>query len=139
MSKFTVCFLLTGILALSLSFGSEPFFASRDDRSLEDVLTERTKTLQQIVVFERISYQSGNTSFGSLVEAEQDLLEAELQQAQMKDDRILLRKKALKLAKDREKQIEERVKFGDRSKVDALKARAVRLKLEADLLRETNR
>jgi outer membrane protein TolC len=97
---------------------------------------ERRETLRQLVKAAEQHYRSGNTTLPSVIRASNLLLEAELEAAKTKAERIALYEKMVENLRELEKVAEAGYKAGVRPMDDVLEARAARLKAEIQLARE---
>lgn len=93
-----------------------------------EVLSTRHEALLQL-------YFSGLATFESTIDAQEDLLEAQLDLAATKQQRIAAIQALLEVAIDREKMVVARVDQGTIPITDKLLATSARLKMEIRLLR----
>ena len=100
--------------------------------------TERIETLQQVVEALEAMYRAGRAVMPRLLAARDTLVKEQIELATTHSERLALRKRHLDLAGYAEKLAETRFRDGRGSQVDLLQAKALRLKREIALLRETD-
>lgn len=103
---------------------------------VEKILPERVSVLQEAAKLRRDSYRVGASSLRSVLTADGEVIEAELELARTSEDRLRLREKMLELAKSLESATAELVKSSEIPSIELLSARANRLRAEADILIE---
>jgi outer membrane protein TolC len=103
---------------------------------LQDLLKQRRDTLRELVDYLEAAFRQGVGSAESVALASSELLDAELDMAQSKAERIAIREKMVENLKEQEKMVEARNQAGMSRPGEMLRARAGRLKAEIDLLRE---
>lgn len=98
--------------------------------------TERVETLRQVVVFLENMNRNGFVDIERLFAARSDLLEARLELASTKAERLMLLQEHYDLAKSDEELARARFRSGSATQVDYLQAKARRLQREVAILRE---
>ncbi len=109
------------------------------DRSLDELQRERQQVLAQLVEVQMRSYVQGDAGIEVVVHAQQQLLAAKLQLASNHQERIKLLKDSVQLARDLEDVVKARHKVGRSSVADMLLSRADRLRVESELVRESQK
>ena len=128
--------------SIAVALGASSLFAvggakriAPESPSAEKLLNERLDVLQQIAVELRKGYRLGETDLASVLAAEQDALAAQLELADTPADRISILEKMVKNAQQQEEGTEQLYRDKAASSVDWLKAKAFRLRVQADLAR----
>lgn len=103
---------------------------------LPQLLQQREFILTRIVDVTRKSFEQGETTLEALQSAESKLLDAQLDAATTREQRIRLRQKQVANAREREKAIAQMVENALLSPTDLMSARVNRLNAEIALLRE---
>ncbi len=116
-----------------LSAAEEPKSPSAD--AARDVLKERLTVLAEIVELQRKAYELGEVQFNSVLTAETDLLSAKLELAQTPAERITILETMVENARRLEEVVERLSQAREATAMDRLKAKAFRLRVQADLLR----
>ena len=110
---------------------------SSDQRQqVEDLLNERIKVLEQIVNLQQAAYQRGGAGIDEVLSAQIDVFVARLELAKTRQERIALRRNLAEAAKVLEAAAKQRFEHRAGTEQDYLKAKALRLRAQADLLRE---
>ncbi|QDT94817.1 hypothetical protein [Gimesia aquarii] len=104
--------------------------------SIQQLMKEREQILQKLVDIVKEKYNQGNSSLNLVFAAERELLDAQLASATNLRQRIVIRELQLRLAKDHEQHVVQRIKQGFDSREDLMRAIANRLIAEIELLRE---
>ena len=125
-------------LAISGSFTSQNDDASLDKR-IHTLLVERRDTLRQRSAALDERFTQGRVVFESVLFARNDLLDAELELASSKAERIAAHEKRLDNYRELEKLMMARHAVGASTTEDGLMAKAARLRAEIELLREQMR
>jgi outer membrane protein TolC len=112
-----------------------PLVAEAQDSKLKDLLKERLATPKAVVKATTQDYLTGKVSFDRVYQATKSLLNAELEFAETKKERIAVLEKIVALAKESEKSAVLRYKAGTVPHSDALLATAGRLDAEIALER----
>jgi len=103
---------------------------------LTNLLIERRDALRQIADWVESRHRNGNETLENLMQARNELLEAELEVAKTRTERIRIREEQVsnvRLLEDRLSHLREN---GEISAAEVLVAKAARLKAEIELLRE---
>ena len=103
---------------------------------VKHLLKKRLEILQEIAKLQRTSYLRGEASLDSAIRSQVDALQAELELATKPDKRVAIRKKLLKQATELEAAAKKQFEAKEGTKADMLRAKAFRLRAEADLLIE---
>ena len=106
-----------------------------DSERVREILNERLEVLTAIAKLQRQGYQSGETDLASVLAAEADVLSAKLELANTSEERIAILEQTVENARQLEEVTHKLLETRSGSRVDALKAKAFRLRAEADLLR----
>jgi len=106
---------------------------STEDAELRAKLEERRDTLKELVKVVTAYFQSGQGNISSVLQAQSELLEAELPLAKSKAERISLYEKSLEARTTFENIAQELHKIGRGRQEDYLRAKADRIKVEIDL------
>jgi outer membrane protein TolC len=133
-----ISLLLIGGLVLAVPLLLRPLFAQERslDGDVEKILRERLSVLEEAARLSREAYRAGQTDFHGTLAAEQAVLEARLELAGTKEERVKIREEVLKNAESLEKATEELFKAKEASHINLLSARASRLRAAADLMLE---
>lgn len=99
-------------------------------------LEERKAVLEKLVEIHRQAAEVGAGSLDAVRLAQKELLEAELDLAEQPSERVEILERLVKTMQDREEYLEQLRNARGGSPIDVLKARAARLKTQADLSRE---
>lgn len=112
--------------------------ADTDSLSVQDLLVERRDTLKTLVEHVKAQYRAGDATYDSVVAATNSLLEAQLDLATTKTERIEIRKSMVENLRAVEQRLESRRESGLPSWDEYLRAKAARLLAEIRLARETD-
>jgi hypothetical protein len=126
-------------IVIASAIAADPPVPGQDEASqqLEFLLKARRDTLRQIVnLLEAERRTGGRATEEPILRASNQLLDAELDLASTKAERIALREKVVTNLQQIEKITAAQVGFGVRKPEEALQATAARLKAEIQLLRE---
>ncbi len=104
--------------------------------NVEKLLHERLGMLVEIAKLQLQAYQQGESNFEAVLSAQTDVLSARLELAKTVEERIMIRKNLLETARQLEEVTTRLVQAREASQIDVLRAKALRLRAEADLLRE---
>ena len=116
--------------------GDEDAPATTTQEQIAVLQAERIKTLQRAVKVLQGMYESGVVDITRLFAARNDLIEAQLELATEKAERLLLFNEHLQLARAEEEAARIRFRSGAGSEADYLRAVATRLQREISLLQE---
>lgn len=106
------------------------------DPDVEKILRERLVVLQEAAKLQREAHRSGAAAFSATIDADRAVLDAELELATTKAERVRIREAMLKTATTLEMTVSELAKAAETTQADVLRARANRLRAEADLALE---
>jgi hypothetical protein len=124
------------LLSVSIAIARDAADESNAPRKLDNVLNERVAVLREIAKLRRAAHNRGEAKLDACLVADVDVLEAELELAQDPEKRIALLQQLLSVARKRERIMQELARTNEVTDIDALRAKASRLKAEARLLRE---
>ncbi len=110
----------------------EPAAATR----LNALLKERCKVLQSRVDFLEQSRENGSTDLPTVIEARDELLNAELQMATVPQQRMVIHRQRVDNLQTLEEFTKLRFENGECTHAEILEATAARLQAEIDMLRE---
>lgn len=110
--------------------------AEESESKVLQLLTERRDTVRELRDTLNASYISGQTEYTTVVEVEDELLEAELDLAISRADRLAIHEDLVENRKRTEELLQQRFKLGAALTTEVLYAKAARLKAEIDLQRE---
>ena len=108
---------------------------SPDMGAVRDLLQERLTVLAEIVELQRKGYELGEVQINLLLTGEADLLSAKLELAQTPAERIAILETMVANARQLEEVVERLFQAREATTADRLKAKAFRLRVQADLLR----
>lgn len=120
-------------LLVAICAAWSPPIASRDEDATK-LLQERRTVLQQVVELQRDAYRRGEAKVDFVLLAEMDLLEADLELAERPSHRIEIHERVTKAMQELENISHRRYEVGQASQADCLKAKAARLRAQADLI-----
>ncbi len=103
---------------------------------LKSLMEERRDALQKAVNILNGYFQTGTVTLEVVVSAMTKSADAELELAKNKDERIAIYRKQVEFCRNVEKLCQARFDAGTVTEVDVLQAKAERLKVEIQLLRE---
>jgi len=126
---------LVGTLSLVYVVGQERRSADKPTR-VNELLSERESVLVQVSKLQRAAYERGEASLDSVLASETDVLLAKLELADTAEQRIAIRESLVDAARQLEEAAKRLFEAGQCSQVDTLKAKALRLRAEADLIHE---
>jgi outer membrane protein TolC len=113
-------------------------WSTLDASSAEDakeLLQERRAVLQQVVVLQREAYQRGEAKFDTVLFGEKELLDADLELSEHPAQRIEIHERLAATMQQLEDISARLYQAGQASQADYLKAKAARLRAQADLIR----
>lgn len=128
--------MLIGVLSATAVVGED----SPDkpiDNQIAKLQAERIATLRQVVRELETMHRDGNAVTLQIHAARSDLIEAQLELATTKAERLTLLREHLQLAQSGEKLAEAKYKAGSWTHVECLQAKATRLQREIAVIRET--
>jgi outer membrane protein TolC len=106
---------------------------------IKTLLKERRDTLQEFVKYLVAQAENGRIDFFAVVQAKREALRATLEVDEAPEVRLAALKDYLETAKASLKLAEQGFKAGQVSQVDALKAKAIVLEAQIELLREESK
>lgn len=126
------------IVVLTLNFGAIGQESKSDDskKRVNELLQERLTVLDQIAKLQRKLYEQGEASIDSVLTAETEVLVGKLELATTRDERIAIRESLVEISRQLEAIAKKTVEAAEGAQSDVLKAKALRLRSEADLIRE---
>lgn len=137
-SMFRLC--MAGlVLTGAASLAGDPGNPRRAADEAEKKLQERLAVLEEIARLELVAFRMGQTSYLSVLVAQRELVQAKLEQTKDPIKRIEILSEQVRLANELEEAVQRLVEAGQAGRVDLLKAKAARLKAEADLAEEQSR
>jgi hypothetical protein len=125
-----LCLFLT-----TASFAQEPAI----DPDVEKILRERLAVLEEAARLLQQAYAAGQTSLAGTLDANKELFEAQLELARTPAERVQVREQILKNAETLEQAVEKIVQAAEGPRMNLLRARAARLRAQADLVQERKR
>ncbi|HEX3655879.1 MAG TPA: TolC family protein [Pirellulales bacterium] len=99
-------------------------------KKVKELQNERIATLKAVVETAKVLFQNGRIDFEEVIDAQLQLLDAELEVAEKASDRVALNKKMVDVLKQYEGLAESNVERARASRVVALKIKARRLEAE---------
>ena len=124
---------MSAVVVVAISLAAAPQVRNQNQTEAFKLMNERQAVLQKILDVERRRFELGQSTIEKVTVAERELLDARLELATTKRDRIKIREAALKLSEERESQIAKRADQGELSPDAVLKAKSIRLRAEIDL------
>ena len=124
------------VLLSSQTAGSQDKKPTSPENKINSLLVERRDTLRQLVDSVTAQYKAGRTTLDNVIRARNGLLDAELEIAKTKTERIRIHEERVKNFRDLENAIKRRYTVGKGTYEEMLTAKAARLKSEIELLRE---
>ena len=106
------------------------------DPDVEKILRERLVVLRETAKLQREAHRIGAAALTAIVETDKTVLDAELELAATKAERVRVREEMLKIAETLETTVSQLAKANEAPHVDMLRARANRLRAAADLALE---
>jgi outer membrane protein TolC len=128
--------MLVGVLSATAVVGKDAPDKPIDSQ-IAKLHAERIETLQQVVRELETMHRDGHGDKLRIHAARSDLIEAQLELATTKAERLALLREHLELAKFGEEFAEAQYRAGLRSHVECLQAKATRLQREIAVVRET--
>jgi outer membrane protein TolC len=126
-------------LLLGAGRGLNAAEGEREASPAEKKLQERVEVLEQIVKLEAAAFQAARTTFLSVLTARRELLQAKLELTKDSKRRIELLQTQVELAGQLEESAQRVAGAAELRTVDVLRAKAHRLKAEAELAEEQAR
>lgn len=105
-------------------------------KKIDSLLKERRDVLKQLVKLAKERHREGAEPADNVIRASLALLEAELELARSRRERVEIHKQAIALLRELEKMADLRFRAGTARKDVVLRAKASRLEAEIQLLRE---
>lgn len=103
---------------------------------VKKLLGERLQTLVEIAKLQEQAYKQGRSSLDAALSAQADVLYARLELAKTPAERITIREELLGAARQLQEVTDRMFQAREASQVDLLKAKALRLRAEADVIQE---
>jgi outer membrane protein TolC len=100
------------------------------NEKINELLKERLATVKKLAEVTQAAYQQGRATIAEVTQANARLLKAELELCQSDKERLVVRERALALAKEYEKVASQLYKSGQATQASVLAARANRLEAE---------
>lgn len=127
----------TCIVIFSQTAVSQTQQEAASDKRLNSLLTERRDTLRQVVDLVIVEYRGGAGTIEEIIQAQNALLDAELDIAKTNAERVRIREEQVKNFRELENLLKQRHESGSGiTKSELLVAKATRLEAEINLLRE---
>ena len=131
----TVTVSLVGALAWSLPAASQDKQAGPDS-SIRKLLFQRRDVLRELLDFVTAHHELGTVTLADVVQARNGWLEAELDVARTREERVQIHERRVKNWRDLESLTRQDFAAGTATPKEMLVAKAARLKAEIELLRE---
>ena len=125
-----------GVVACSQPAESQEERQTSSDNKISDLLAQRRDTLHQLVEWVVAQRNDGAAALGDVIQAKNDLLDAELDIAKTKKERIRIRKEQVENFRLLENAMTFQHKEGGIAGNEVWVAKAARLEAEIKLLRE---
>ena len=139
--RFSLAIVLI-VAACHASFAEEAK-SDRDHQTgigeVEKLLRQRLQVLIEAARLQQEAYKAGEVRFDAVASLQLDVLAARLELAKKSDERIKIRRETLEMAAQIEKFTTRLLRANEATQVDVLKAKALRLRAEADLKREQSK
>ena len=103
---------------------------------VEKLLRERLEVLVQVAQLQQKAYETGEAGFEDVSSAQTDVLVAHLELVETVEERKNIRQQMLDVSRQIEDTTNQLFQAREATQVDVLKAKALRLRAEADLARE---
>ena len=103
---------------------------------VEKLLRERLQTLVEVARLQEQAYKQGESSFDSVLSAQTEVLTARLELAKTPPERISIREELVAAARQLQDVTERKYQAQQATQTDVLRAKALRLRADADLLQE---
>jgi outer membrane protein TolC len=137
----TYHYIFSCIAALVLIFNwgglradEQPNSAAKDDAA-RGILQERLAVLSEIATLQRKAYEAGEVQLPAVLSAESDVVSAKLELAPTAAERIAILETMVENARELEEVAERLAEAREATTVDHLKAKAFRLRAQAELVR----
>jgi outer membrane protein TolC len=127
------------LIVSSLWMFCTAFAAAADSPEAKKLLIERRNVLKEVNDIQRKGYERGELQLPDLLLTNRDLLEAELELADDKSQRIAICERLVKTFEDIEAISQRRQASGEITIIDVLSTKAARLKAQAQLANERSR
>ncbi len=128
---------IVGLLDGAGAQKAEPAAGEETAAALERLLSQRRDTLQELVDFVELQYREGHAQLDAVVRASESLIDAQLDLAVDKSERIALRERRVENMKRLEELAKASRDVARVNNAEVLSATATRLKAEIELLRES--
>jgi outer membrane protein TolC len=120
-----------GLLAAAFTLATPP-----DSAEVKKLLLERRNVLKEITDLQSKAYESGQVRVDSVLLAQRDLFEAELELAEQQSQRLEICERLVKTLEHFEAVSQKQHSSGVVSSIDVLSSKAARLKAQAQLANE---
>jgi outer membrane protein TolC len=120
-----------GLLATAFTLAAPP-----ESAEAKKLLMERRNVLKQITDLQSKAYESGQVRIDSVLLAQSNLFEADLELAEQKSQRIEICERLVKMLENIEAVSQKLHAAGEATIVDVLSSKAARLKAQAQLTNE---
>jgi outer membrane protein TolC len=124
-----------GFLVCSRPAESQDATQAATDVKINKLLVERRDTLRKLLGAVTVQHRAGQTTINKVIQAQNGLLDAELQLADTKEERIRIHEKRLENSRNLENLVEHQHAAAAVAIDQVLVAKAARLQAEIDLLR----
>jgi outer membrane protein TolC len=124
------------LIVLSFGMFCTAFATAADSPEAKKLLMERRNVLKEVNDIQRRGYERGELQLPDLLLTNRDLLEAELELADDKSQRIAICERLVKTFEDIEAISQRRQASGEVTIMDTLNSKAARLKAQARLANE---
>jgi outer membrane protein TolC len=133
MGVITLCIVAVGSMVFAIGDDQKP---GADESRINELLKERLAVLDEVAKLNRAAYERGEASTEAVLASESDVLLAKLELSTTQDERIAIREDLVASAKQLEELTIRMMEAGQGTQIDRLKAKALRLRAESDLIRE---
>ena len=106
-----------------------------DDGAVRELQEQRLKVLQRIVQINDLRFRNGSTDFSRVIRSQMTMLEAKLELAFDQKARVAALENSLQLTRQSHEYAEAMFQDGRGGQIAVLEAKAMQLRIEADLLR----
>lgn len=124
------------LVAVATPYAKDGPEAAGSAADIRELLTARRDVLAQLVDVQRQRYMTGATGFESVARSRMELLNAELELASTAAERVATYESLLQTANELDRAVQQRYQAGEGGLNELLESKALRLKAEADLLKE---
>ena len=125
-----------GVVLCTQDAESQDTPVSSFDEQLNDLLVKRRDTMRKLLDVVTLLYQEGSSDFNKVVSAQSGLLDAKLQLATKKEERIQIYVQQVEVSRSLERLLMQQHASGEASVEQVLASTAAKLQAEIDLLKE---